>query len=430
MARTGFRTLVLLASATAAGAFGKPRAQPAATRRPSRTRLHLASPLARADAAVAAAADRAPFTDEELDLALRSLRNLAPKAAVSCAGKAAGVGVSGQSFDWPALRELLAASAHTAPKDWARVEATARELGAILGDPGDAPFRHVFKRVLRDGGWEGAELAAAGRATKPWVVLVTGLNGIRKTTSIYQPWFKAVLHEALGAQADAPAADKDGGLEALDEAELPGGADSFFRQLDYMIATLANEDFRALYADTAGDVALYARVKESIFARYRTYAEALGALLVRATRARRMNVMVETSGRDAGMYAYVDAFFPDAEYRKLVVNFAINELGFAERSVDARMTREMAAGEAALAGGDPVVLVEANAGGPYGSAVLAGVQAESRAVWARVLAGEEGGVGASWLKASIAIDAHETEPWTASAVLPDGTRSDREYSFT
>ena len=84
-----------------------------------------------------------------------------------------------------------------------------------------------------------------------------------------------------------------------------------------------------------------------------------------------------TSGRDAGMYAYVDAFFPDAEYRKLVVNFAINELGFAERSVDARMTREMAAGEAALAGGDPVVLVEANAGGPYGSAVLAGVQAES-----------------------------------------------------
>ena len=53
-----------------------------------------------------------------------------------------------------------------------------------------------------------------------------------------------------------------------------------------------------------------------------------------------------------------------------------------------------------------------------------------RAVWARVLEGEEGGVGASWLKASVAIEAHETEPWTARAVLPDGTRSDRAYSFT
>ena len=47
-----------------------------------------------------------------------------------------------------------------------------------------------------------------------------------------------------------------------------------------------------------------------------------------------------------------------------------------------------------------------------------------------MLAGEEGGVGASWLKASVAIDAHETEPWTARAVLPDGTRSDRAYTFT
>ena len=32
---------------------------------------------------------------------------------------------------------------------------------------------------------------------KPWVVLVTGVNGIRKTTSVYQPWFKKALAAAL-----------------------------------------------------------------------------------------------------------------------------------------------------------------------------------------------------------------------------------------
>ena len=106
------------------------------------------------------------------------------------------------------------------------------------------------------------------------------------------------------------------------------------------------------------------------------------------------------------------------EYRKLVVNFEINDRRFAERSVDARMAGEMAAGRAARESGDVVALVQANAGGPYGSAVLARVQAESRTVWARVVAGEQAGVSTSWLKASVAISAHATEPWTASAVGP------------
>ena len=110
--------------------------------------------------------------------------------------------------------------AHTAPKDWARVEATARELGAILGDRATRRSgtsssaccaRRLGGRRARRGE---ARDEAVGRARD-------GLNGIRKTTSIYQPWFKAVLHEALGAQADAPAADKDGGLEAPTRPSCP-----------------------------------------------------------------------------------------------------------------------------------------------------------------------------------------------------------------
>ena len=212
-------------------------------------------------------------------------------------------------------------------------------------------------RVLDGGGWGAAVAATAGNGNgsgsgsgrggssssgggatdtdtdnRPWAVLVTGLNGIRKTSSIYQPWFAAVLAEALtlsraGAGAGAGAvtgADTDtcstGSVSADD---VPSGNNSFFRQLDFIVATLANNDFRTLYEthppihsqinphphslhqhqhqqqdqgqDTDLDlVASYARTKDAIFARHRKAAEVVGLLLVDAARARGVNVMIET----------------------------------------------------------------------------------------------------------------------------------------
>mmetsp|Transcript_58815 Transcript_58815/g.161412 ORF Transcript_58815/g.161412 Transcript_58815/m.161412 type:complete len:258 (+) Transcript_58815:47-820(+) len=239
-----------------------------------------------------------------------------------------------------------------------------------------------------------------------------GVNGIRKTSSVYQPWFKEALASALGDAFDGPA------------ASLPDGSDSFFRQLDYMIATIALDDFRALYE--IEEVAPYAQRKDGIFSRYRTYAEMVGALLVKEAQRRRLNVMVETSGRDIAMFRYIDHFFPDESYRKLVVHFTINDIEFAERSVDGRMLGEMADGRAALATADALQVIRANAGGPYGSAALRGVQADSDKVWEAVKAG--GDAGASWYKASIAISASATEPWTVRAVGVDGVAGE-PYSF-
>lgn len=47
------------------------------------------------------------------------------------------------------------------------------------------PSVQVWQVVLEDGGWARAAAAAAARPAgrKPWAVLVTGVNGIRKTTS-------------------------------------------------------------------------------------------------------------------------------------------------------------------------------------------------------------------------------------------------------
>jgi len=305
--------------------------------------------------------------------------------------------------DWAALRAHYAGTAHRSHKDWPTTEQAAATLAEILGGPDDAAFRRIFERVLGDGNFDGAASAAAARPAswKPWIVLVTGLNGIRKTTSVQQPWFKEALHEALSDQF------------AGDAAELPDGGDSFFRQLDYMIATLALTEFRRLY--TVEEVGAYAAVKDSIFARYRTAAEMLGVLLIKDAQRRRMNIMVETSGRDIGMYEYIEHLFPGDSYRKLAVNFEVNDIGFAERSVDARMEREMRDGRAALALADPMAVVRANAGGPYGSAVLAGVQADSQQVWRTVVGGGEGDLGHSWYKASLVVTADAAKPWTVRA---------------
>jgi len=226
---------------------------------------------------------------------------------------------------------------------------------------------------------------------RPWAVLVTGVNGIRKTTSVHQPWFSSVLREALvrpsSCASTSTATDDDARPPpGEEEGALPDGGNSFFRQLDHMIATLCNEDFSALYAlvgallgnddddddrrttttTTGGDddvktttttgvgvgydpppvpsrdlMTRYSDLKGGIFARYRTLSELLGAILMREARYAGVNVMCETSGRDAAMFRYVDHFFPpgDGGYNRLALRFTIDDLGHAMRSVDARMAR-------------------------------------------------------------------------------------------
>lgn len=348
-----------------------------------------------------ATTDCKEFSKDELGRAVASL--------VAASG-------SDDAADWSGrLTNLLASSAHRPHKQWETTEAAAVELQAVLSDPSSESFRQMFQRVLEDGNWDAAVAAAECRPaeSKPWVVLVTGVNGIRKTSSAYQPWFKQALAAALGPSFAGAA------------TELPDGNDSFFRQLDYMIATVALEDFRSLYEVT--DIALYAAIKDSIFARYRTYAEMLGALLVRSARQKGLNVMVETSGRDIAMFRYIDHFFPEEQYRKMVVHFTVNDIAFAERSVDSRMLKEMSDGADALLSDSALRLIKANAGGPYGSAVLRGVQADSDAVWETVRKG--GDAGATWYKASIEITAHEGDkPWTARAVNAAGEPGET-YAF-
>ena len=97
-------------------------------------------------------------------------------------------------------------------------------------------FQSLMERCLSEGNFHGTldnNVSKEGNK-KPWVTLLTGCNGIRKTASIYQSWFSTLLEEAL----EPPSTTSDKG----DCSDFPHGCNSFFRQLDHMIATLANQE--------------------------------------------------------------------------------------------------------------------------------------------------------------------------------------------
>jgi hypothetical protein len=415
------------------------------------------------DAMVQRAKDGTELTDIEIQDLINSLSNLLPENS---------------PVDMDDVANFLRDVAHLSHKDWERTSSNSdrlcRSLSASSDDVSEDSFplsshaRQLLERILQDGNWQGAvdhakalssstPSLSSSNEQSPWAVLVTGVNGIRKTTSMYQPWFPQLLQEALVC----PTVDGKSNVPPL--KALPTGTNSFFRQLDHMIATLCNEEFSRLYAWSAsqlnqgnddsstggGDtrtatttrkrnadgshadpipseetVQKYSDYKAAIFSRYRTLSELLGALLLKQAQLVKINCLMETSGRDVAMFKYVDHFFPESSrYNKLALHFTINDLSQAKNSVDRRMIEEIQAGARAVETGDAFSIVYTNQGGPYGSKVLADVQRDSDMVWETEVM--SGNVGKDWYKATIAIHAHPTEPWTAQAVKPDGSLGTR-----
>lgn len=395
-----------------------------------------------------------PFSDEEMDEIMASFLNVLvqndgdydkdendEKDASSIA-----------SFNLEQLRTLIQTVGHLPHKEWDQTGESARKLREILLQDSQTlteEFKRMFQRVITEGNWNAAADHAKSIEGKPWAVLVTGVNGIRKTTSVYQPWFKQLLSQALVYPISGTASKTEIDIDAL-----PTGENSFFRQLDHMIITLINHNFEKLYAmtelahdfedmdDTDKDygrkrnpppsqvIQKYSNYKAALFTRYRTLSEILGVLLVREAQSAGLNIMVETSGRDVAMFHYIDSFFPADQYNKLALHFTINDLSHAEQSVDNRMVGEMKSGIQALKSKNVQNIIKANAGGPYGSEVLKGIQEDSDKVWNSIISnvGDDKNVGNDWFKASIHIKANADGPWMAHAIMPDGSTG-TEYAF-
>jgi len=144
-------------------------------------------------------------------------------------------------------------TAHTTHKLWDQTETDSKRFSSLFDD---AAFRTVFRRVFEEGNYAKA-LKHKASNDRPYVVLITGVNGIRKTTTIHQPKFGQVLAEALNVPKDS----------------LPTGKNSFFRQLDHIIASLTNVQFEKLYRDNSSSVEQYIAAKADIFKNYRKVSE-------------------------------------------------------------------------------------------------------------------------------------------------------------
>ena len=91
------------------------------------------------------------------------------------------------------------------------------------------------------------------------------------------------------------------------------------------------------------------------------------------------------------------------------------------------MAQEMADG-ATAATAEARRVISVNAGGPYGSAVLASVQVDSDRVWSEVCASPEFG---HWFKAGFSVEARDPNqgPWTLRAVTPEGEPLGPTHAF-
>ena len=200
-----------------------------------------------------------PLTQNEIRDISNGLKNLIPIV---------GNEDSDKKINFMELEDFLREVAHLSHKDWALTSKNSDKLCTILriessellrDDSGEndalpSNARQFLERILREGNWDVA-VENAARLDIPangssWAVLVTGVNGIRKTTTMYQPWFRELLSEALVCPPSG------GKMEFCESSSnLPDGSNSFFRQLDHMICTLCNEEFTRLYAWSTMEIA-------------------------------------------------------------------------------------------------------------------------------------------------------------------------------
>ena len=295
---------------------------------------------------------------------------------------------------WMLFKFYLQSRGHLPYKVASTLKESVQLLRKIVGEPGQQLFEQLFHSILSGGRWQEAlaySISIQQQLTspivpinkKPWVVLVMGCNGIRKTTSVYQKWFTEAVAFSLGNTFK-------GTME-----ELPNGKNSFFRQLDYIMACLANVEFKNMYKSeccipfttsggfTDGQIQTYMNIKGGVFARYRSLCESLGGIIIESAIANSMNVIIETSGKDIASFHYIDNFFSDDQYRKLVVNFTVTDLQHAKDSVNQRMQNEMLKGYELVRDVNTTVneLISVNCGGPYGGDQLAAVEEASKKTW-------------------------------------------------
>ena len=218
--------------------------------------------------------DNAPMTEAEAIKHFATMQQAADDRAFFTDGELASVG------RWNASarpRSVRGPQGGAGPKRPPRLQAVAHDArdSHIFGERAPAlsvtsSFANAFK-VLEGGNWAPHRSTPPRSQSKndrdrPWVVLVTGLNGVRKMTAT-SPGSKTLWRRRSWGRTGRGARRK--------RVQLPTGSNSAAARLRRGDCCVTIEKLYAI-----SDVSEYAKAKAAIFARYRTTSEMVGALLV------------------------------------------------------------------------------------------------------------------------------------------------------
>lgn len=114
---------------------------------------------------------------------------------------------------WDSVTRLISSTAHLPAEEWPKSykEWSQSLFAQTVDDTEYIKFQRLFGKFLSSGGWEKALLAAQRRPEdyKPWLVVVSGISGIRKKHSVMQPWFRVLIEEAIGRTREWATAQKN-----------------------------------------------------------------------------------------------------------------------------------------------------------------------------------------------------------------------------
>jgi hypothetical protein len=173
------------------------------------------------------------------------------------------------------------------------------------------------------------------RDIKPWVVVIMGLNGIRKTTAMKDDQIKTLIYEALPKKIQ----------DYYDKDFMPSANNSFFRQLDFIVPSLASKFFEML--KDLNSIDLYKLGKHKIFSTYGLFFGNWLNIISNCIGSVGCNMLIEATGQNylqSHLINRNEKFSAYNKYNKLIIRFSITEdnLSIIGDTIDKRFEEEFA----------------------------------------------------------------------------------------
>lgn len=168
---------------------------------------------------------------------------------------------------------------------------------------------HFFKAGKYKHKTNGKDDASSNNSSKPWVVVVMGLNGIRKTS----------LMNMNKGNTIATLLNKH--LPTISIEDMPTGENSFFRQLDFMIPSISSkffEEFKKFKGKL--DLFFYKIAKHILFtSMIGTLAKVWLQVVSIILGGLKYNMLIEATGQNFDQVDSIDKLSVFTDYNKLII---------------------------------------------------------------------------------------------------------------